>query len=165
MICHKRKIICLLIPKNASSTLKYALKKNGFESLPMCKNKLGHATLSDIKQLRNYDTISNYKILSVIRNPEDRSQSLYKMFYKYFLEYGYNIDYIKNKIWFEKQSRYVDEHTKIIKFETMWTDLEKEIPQFTSFRDVSINSAKIIIDVPNDYLLFCRKYYKEDYGL
>ena len=37
MICHKRKIICLLIPKNASSTLKYALKKNGFETLPMCK--------------------------------------------------------------------------------------------------------------------------------
>ncbi len=80
MICHKRKIICLLIPKNASSTLKYALKKNGFETLPMCKKKLGHATLSDIKQLRNYDTISNYTILSVIRNPEDRSQSLWNHF-------------------------------------------------------------------------------------
>ena len=163
MICHKRKIICLQVPKNASSTVGYALKKNGLENLPLHDKKLGHSTLLDIKQMKDYDKISNYKILAVIRNPQDRSKSLYKMFHKYFTEYGYSIEFMKKSIWFEKQFNYVDQNTKIIRFESLWSDLNNEIPNFRSFPMITINSSKIDIDVPHEFMLLCREYFKYDF--
>jgi hypothetical protein len=80
MISKEKKLISLMPPKTASNSIKQTLENNGVTfSIPIGKKIVPkiHLKLDEIVDLFDLDTLSNYKIFQIVRNPYHRFVSSY----------------------------------------------------------------------------------------
>lgn len=80
MISKENNLIALMPPKTASNSIKQTLENNGVNfSVPIGKKTVPkiHLKLDEIVDLFDLDTLSDYKIFQIVRNPYHRFVSSY----------------------------------------------------------------------------------------
>lgn len=201
MIIKDKKIIFIKIPKTGSTTI-FSQIWNFYKMSRLTKNnnvinlnfldesflQNWHIEFSRIESYLNFD-LNDYKIFSIIRNPLQRLESVYrwnkeknlndKKFYSFnkfiesFLEnkiFDKNTElHLKNQTyWLKNNKKEIDKKIILLNFDNFNLNCEFLSKQF-NFKissNFSVNkSKKFDVKLDEDLLNELKRYYKEDFQL